>query len=56
MDCRCPVTNKSFETCQDCKAIGKDGKCPYMRLDEWSQETLSVMRKLAEDNLEEGRS
>ncbi len=44
----CPITGKPFN-CKHCKAIGKDGKCPYMRLDEWSEETLKVMRDLVEE-------
>ncbi len=41
----CPITQKPF-LCRHCKAIGKDGKCAYMRFDEWGAETLADMRKL----------
>ena len=47
----CPIINASFR-CQKCEAIGADGKCPYMRLDDWSQETLEVMRKLIRERNE----
>jgi hypothetical protein len=47
----CPITQSMFE-CSSCKAIGRDGKCPYMKLDDWAEETLTVMKKLAEDRLE----
>ncbi len=44
----CPITKKVFD-CKHCQAIGLDGKCPYMRLDEWSEETLKVMRELVKE-------
>lgn len=47
----CPINGSQFE-CQKCKAIGQDGKCPYMRLDDWAEDTLRIMRKLAEVRLE----
>ena len=47
----CPITAKPFN-CQKCKSV-TDGKCPYMKLDDWAEETLGVMRKLVERELNE---
>lgn len=50
---KCPITQKIFN-CTTCKAIGEDGKCPYMKLDDWAEDTLKVMRKLVEDKIGKG--
>ncbi len=47
----CPITRKVFE-CKTCKAVGEDGECPYMKLDEWSDNTLRTMRELAKWEVE----
>ena len=43
----CALTNKPFD-CQECDLVDKSGKCPYMKLDDWCENTLHTMRKKIE--------
>ena len=46
----CPITRKPFE-CNHCKAVGINGKCPYMIADEWIDDTFRTIRKLVEEEI-----